>query len=107
MYTVIFEVFIRDGKQDDYLQEAARLREHLPQMPGFISIERFESLYTEGKLLSLSYWESEEAIANWREFEAHRAAQQRGRDEVFDSYRISVAQVLRQYSDSERAQAPQ
>lgn len=106
MYAVIFEVSIREGQQESYLQEAARLREHLTEMPGFISIERFESLYTEGKLLSLSYWESEDAIAHWRNFEEHRTAQARGREQVFENYRISVAKVVRQYSDEDRAQAP-
>ena len=74
MYAVIFEVAIRDGQQDVYLEEAARLREHLTDMPGFISIERFESLYTEGKLLSLSYWESEEAFWAWTRSDSFRAA---------------------------------
>jgi heme-degrading monooxygenase HmoA len=38
-------------------------------------IERFQSLSEPGKILSLSCWRDEAAIAQWRRFEQHRAAQ--------------------------------
>ncbi len=59
MHAVIFEVELKDGKKEDYLAIATRLREQLVTSKGFISIERFQSLVNEGKLLSLSYWEDE------------------------------------------------
>ena len=54
MIAIIFEVQPAEGRQDAYLDHAARLKPELEQMDGFISIERFESLSTPGKLLSLS-----------------------------------------------------
>lgn len=78
----------------------------LARIDGFISIERFESLAEPGKLLSLSFWRDEQAVANWRALEAHREAQSRGRGGVFRNYRIRVAEVTRDYGRTERVQAP-
>ena len=44
-------------------------------LDGFISIERFSSLGDPGKLLSLSFFRDEAALARWRQLEAHRLAQ--------------------------------
>lgn len=106
MIAVIFEVWPAEGERQHYLDIAASLRPLLSQIDGFISVERFESLSKPGKLLSLSFWRDEEAIAQWRRLEAHRAAQQRGRAGVFTDYRLRVAGVLRDYGMRERAEAP-
>lgn len=107
MHAVIFEVRPAQGRREEYLATAASLRAELERMPGFISVERFESLGEPGKLLSLSLWESEEAIANWRRHAGHRGAQKKGRDGIFASYRLRVAEVVRDYTmDERRDQAP-
>jgi len=106
MIAVIFEVTPKEGHRTPYLERAAALKEHLADIPGFISVERFESLMTPGKLLSLSFWESEEALAQWRKLPEHRAAQSAGRDIHFDDYRLRVAGVMRDYGMTERDQAP-
>lgn len=62
MIAVIFEVQIATSKQGQYLSLASQLRPLLNNIDGFISIERFQSLATEGKLLSLSWWKNEDAI---------------------------------------------
>ena len=107
MYAVIFEVEPEAGREQDYLDIAARLRPELEKIDGFISIERFRSLSQEGKILSLSFWRDEDAIARWRQQEQHQAAQRAGRDRIFRDYRIRVAAVMRDYGMYERAEAPQ
>jgi len=107
MLAVIFEVEPKDGKKSGYLDIAADLRPLLEQADGFISIERFESLVTPGKLLSLSFWRDEDAIRAWRNVEEHRAAQSAGRSEMFADYRIRIADVVRDYTMTERAEVPQ
>ncbi|HTS55155.1 MAG TPA: antibiotic biosynthesis monooxygenase [Burkholderiales bacterium] len=107
MIAVIFEVFPAEGRKQEYLDLAASLRPQLQKIDGFISIERFASLSTEGKLLSLSLFRDEAAVQAWRNLEAHRLAQARGRAGIFSDYRIRVASVIRDYSLRERAQAPQ
>ena len=98
MYGVIFEVEIADGKKDQYLGIAAKLKEQLVKMPGFISIERFESLVNEGKLLSLSFWEDEKSLLNWKKNIDHLAAQKEGRESIFKDYRIRIVEVKRDYT---------
>ncbi len=106
MIAVIFEVWPAEGRRQEYLDIAAALRPLLQEVDGFISIERFESLAEPGKLLSLSFWRDEGAIAEWRRLEAHRAAQRRGRAGVFVDYRLRVAAVVRDYGMRERDEAP-
>ena len=106
MIAVLFEAWPRDGATDDYLSIAAALRPELEKMDGFISIERFQSLADPGKLLSLSWWRDEAAIAAWRGFGPHRAAQAAGRERVFADYRLRVAAVTRDYGMNDRAAAP-
>lgn len=106
MLAVIFEVEPQDGRMPDYMEIAADLRPLLEQVDGFISIERFESLVQPGKILSLSFWRDEAAIAEWRRLEKHRRAQVMGRSEMFRDYRLRVAEVVRDYGMTDRAQAP-
>jgi heme-degrading monooxygenase HmoA len=106
MIAVIFEVALKDGQGDRYLDLAAQLRPLLERIDGFISIERFRSLAEPGRLLSLSFWRDEEAVARWRQLEAHRAVQREGREDVFADYRLRVATVMRDYGMHDRVQAP-
>ncbi len=107
MIAVIFEVEPAEGRRTEYLERAAALRESLEGHPGFISVERFESLATPGKMLSLSFFEDEAAVEAWRNRAGHRAQQAAGRGGVFADYRLRVAEVRRDYGMTERAQAPQ
>ena len=106
MIAVIFEVVPNEGQQEAYLDAAASLRPWLAQVDGFISRERFQSLTTPGKILSLSFWRDEAAVAQWRQIEAHRGVQAAGRKSIFKDYRLRVASVLRDYGMNDRAQAP-
>jgi heme-degrading monooxygenase HmoA len=106
MIAVIFEVEPAPGRRGAYLELAAGLKPRLEEIDGFVSIERFESLPNPGKILSLSIWRDEAAVAAWRAVGAHRAAQAAGRGGIFADYRLRVASVLRDYGMTDRAQAP-
>ena len=106
MIAVIFEVTPGPGRRATYLNTAAELRPLLDGIDGFVSIERFESLSTPGKILSLSFWRDEEAIQQWRTMEVHRSAQRAGRGGVFADYRLRIAGVVRDYGMFERGEAP-
>jgi len=104
---VIFEVWPADGRKSAYLDYAARLRHELEHMDGFISVERFQSLTDPDKLVSLSFWRDEAAVARWRNHAGHREAQTAGRGGIFRDYRLRVAAVMRDYGMTERhEQAP-
>ncbi len=104
MIAVIFE--LEAGDCAAYLEIAADLRPLLETIDGFISIERFQSLSDERRILSLSFWRDEAPVARWRNTEAHRAAQRSGRGGVLRDYRLRVAQVVRDYGMHDRAGAP-
>lgn len=106
MIAVIFEARPAEGKWDEYLDIAASLKSELSQIEGFISIERFQSLANNAKILSLSFWKDEESISRWRNIELHRKAQTKGRNSVFVDYRLRVAQVIRDYGMADRSEAP-
>ncbi|MES2257844.1 MAG: antibiotic biosynthesis monooxygenase [Pseudomonadota bacterium] len=106
MIAVIFEVWPHPDLKQEYLDIAAALRPLLEQVDGFISIERFQSLSQPGKLLSLSFFRDEAAVAQWRQLEAHRAAQSAGRAGIFEDYRLRIATVERDYGLHDRVQAP-
>jgi len=106
MLAVIFEVSPAPGRREEYLDLAAQLRPELEKIDGFISVERFASLTNENKILSLSFWRDEEAVRRWRNLAGHRDAQARGRSGVFADYRLRIANVVRDYGMTDRAEAP-
>ena len=107
MIAVLFEATPAPGQAQAYLDAAAMLRPLLEQIDGFISIERFESLSTPGRILSLSFWRDEDALRRWRNLEAHRRVQQAARHGILAGYRLRVAHVVRDYGLEQRSQAPE
>ena len=104
MIAVIFEVEPADA--ESYFHTAAELHPLLGGIQGFMSIERFQSFRDAGKILSLSFWRDEAAVAAWRNLAQHRVAQSEGRAHVFKDYRLRVAHVVRDYGMRARAAAP-
>jgi len=106
MIAVIFEVWPAEGSKETYLEMAAKLRDELEAADGFISVERFESIYEPGKMSSLPFFRDEDAVKAWRNLPHHREMQGRGRAGMFANYRLRIAEVARDYGRDERDQAP-
>src|SRR5258707_9385782 len=106
MIAVIFEVWPKPERKQEYLDLAAELRPILETIDGFLSIERFESLAEKGKILSLSFFRDEDALAAWRNVPQHRRSQAKGRAKIFQDYRLRIAGVIRDYGMNDLAQAP-
>ncbi len=106
MIAVIFELEPKDGAQARYFDIAADMRPMLDGIDGFISVERFQSVTTPGRFVSLSFWRDEAAVRAWRCHADHRGAQREGRSDLFANYRLRVASVIRDYGLHDRAQAP-
>ena len=105
MIAVIFEVWPAEGQKETYLDLAAGLREELTKIDGFISIERFQSLTDEGKVLSSRFGAMRKQFqrgATSRNTEARNL----GRAGVFADYRLRVASIMRDYGMNERSDAP-
>ncbi len=107
MIVVIFESWPKAEKGETYLELAGKLSRVLEQQDGFVSIERFESLTEPGKFLALSFWRDQASADAFRNVPSHRAVQARSRTEIFDDYRLRVAEVIRDYGLTDRAQAPE
>lgn len=106
MIAVIFEFTPHPDRRARYFDLVGEMRAHLGRVEGFISVERFESVTTPGKFVSVSIWRDEEALRAWRNLPEHREVQAEGRAEVFADYRLRVAAVIRDYGMAERAEAP-
>ena len=106
MIAVIFEFTPAEGRFPEYMELVGTLKADLDKADGFISLERFESITTKGKFLSLQFWRDEECVRKWRNLQKHREAQKQGRGGIFKSYRLRIAEVLRDYTMDERGQAP-
>ncbi|MEM9762662.1 MAG: antibiotic biosynthesis monooxygenase [Pseudomonadota bacterium] len=106
MIAVIFEVEPAEGALEGYMALAGSLKSEVEAIDGFISVERFESMTTPGKLVSISFWRDEAALEAWRNRPRHRAAQVKGRTGMMAGYRLRVASVIRDYGLEARAEAP-
>src|SRR5688572_4601732 len=106
MIAVIFEFTPREGRFPEYMELVGQLKPELDKAEGFISLERFESITTKGKFLSLQFWKDDESVRKWRTLQKHREAQKKGRAGIIASYRLRIAGVIRDYTMDERAQAP-
>ncbi len=97
MIAVIFEVIPNEDGMAAYLELAKSLKRFLDKIDGFLSVERFQSLSNPEKILSLSFWENEEALKQWRDNFEHQIAQQKGKESLFCNYRIRVGAIIRDY----------
>jgi len=106
MIAVIFEFTPAEGRLPDYFDLVAQLKPELDQADGFVSLERFESITTPGKFVSLQFWRDEESVQKWRNVQLHRKAQAKGRAGILQAYRLRIATVNRDYTKADRTQAP-
>ena len=95
-WAVIFTAIFSGREEAEYGETAEAMVKLAHTMPGFLG---YESAQGEGGLeITVSYWESEEAIRNWKRQADHIAAQKRGREAFYSAYTIRVAKVERAYS---------
>ncbi|WMN62060.1 antibiotic biosynthesis monooxygenase (plasmid) [Pseudoalteromonas xiamenensis] len=99
MIAVIFEVTLKAEGKARYFDMAQALKGKLSQIEGFISVERFQNLADPDSFLSLSFWQNEAAISQWKAHVEHQVAQEKGKIELFSNYRIRVSNVIRDYGN--------
>ncbi len=102
---VLFEVTIKEGHMQSYLDMAASLKEELARAEGFIGAERFSSLVGKNKILSKSEWKDEESITKWRNTVNHRLCQKQGRMNDFADFKVTVVTPVRCYTMNSRDEA--
>lgn len=95
-YVVIF-TSVRTEVDAGYAKAAQRMLELAAQQPGFLGVE---SARSDGLGITLSYWQSEEAIRAWREHAEHRVVREQGRADWYAAFATRVAKVERAYTFS-------
>lgn len=93
-YAVIFSSRRTPG-DNGYAEMAEQMDELAKTMPGYLGIESARG--EDGLGITVSYWESEEAISNWKRNADHLQAQRKGRADWYEFYRVRVAKVERAY----------
>lgn len=91
-YAVIF-TSLRTAVVEGYDDMSEKMVEMASRQPGFLGVESARG--ADGLGITVSYWESEEAIANWRRDAEHRIAQSQGREKWYSEFVTRVAKVER------------
>ncbi len=91
-YAVIFTSLRTEGELG-YGAMSERMVELATQQPGYLGHESAR----EGLGITVSYWESLEAIQEWKAQTDHLFAQQQGRDAWYSAYSVRICRVEREY----------
>lgn len=94
MISQFFEIQVKPGRVDTYMDLAASLGPALDAMGGCLFIDRYRSLHRENLLLSYQVWQDEGSMTAWRVNAGHHKIQETGREKVFADYRIRIAQII-------------
>ncbi|GGP26593.1 antibiotic biosynthesis monooxygenase family protein [Silvimonas amylolytica] len=92
-YAVMFTSQRNDQDPEGYAATADRMLELAQQQPGYLGVESVRD--ASGFGITISYWESQEAIANWRSHGEHRVAQEQGKRDWYAHFEARVAKVER------------
>ena len=96
MIVVVFRSRLRPGVEQEVERVGARMYELATRMPGFVSYRDYQA--ADGEAVTVVEFESTETLKAWREHPEHKAAQAAGRERFFESYRIQVCRVERDYA---------
>jgi heme-degrading monooxygenase HmoA len=92
-YAVIFTSRRTEG-DNGYGEMAEAMVNLASQQPGFLGIESAR----EDLGITVSYWESLEAISAWKQVYDHLTAQRRGRADWYQTYKVRICRIERDYS---------
>lgn len=92
-YAVIF-TSTRTDIDDNYAEMGAKMAALAQQQPGFLGVESARNEIG----ITVSYWESLEAITNWKQNLDHLDAQFLGRQKWYENYIVRIAKVEKEYS---------
>ncbi|WMT38816.1 antibiotic biosynthesis monooxygenase [Paenibacillus sp. D2_2] len=97
-YAVIFTSQRTEHDSEMYERMSDKLEELAKTQPGFIRLESIRN--NEGFGITISYWESLEAIQNWKDNSTHQAAQQKGKETWYSQYNVQICKVLREFNQN-------
>jgi heme-degrading monooxygenase HmoA len=95
-YAVIFPNQRTAAGADEYPEMAAHMVILAKQQPGYVGIDSTRG--PDGFGITVSYWQDEESILEWKKDVEHLVAQKNGIDHWYEYYEVIVAKVERNYS---------
>jgi len=98
-YAVIFRarfVSLQIPADKEYVQTILRMRDLALTLYGCLEIF---SVMEKGEEVTISYWSNEDQIITWKQDKEHIAAQNKGSKQWYESYKIEVVKIVREYSD--------
>lgn len=98
MVIVVFQFSTKPNMSDEYFNEVELLKKELENEKGFISAERYKSTNDNDSYVSISTWKDKESVERWHQNKKHQFSQNKGKEEIFKSFRIRVAEVFKDYS---------
>ena len=93
MYYAVIFTSTRTEVEEGYAEMAIKMVELAKAQPGFIGMESARSEIG----ITVSYWESLEAIKNWKANMEHLEAQEKGKTTWYKNYKVRIAKVEREY----------
>ncbi|WP_396161840.1 antibiotic biosynthesis monooxygenase family protein [Flavobacterium sp.] len=93
MYYAVIFTSTRTEVEAGYAEMAIKMVELAKAQPGYIGMESARSEIG----ITVSYWESLEAIKNWKANMEHLEAQEKGRTAWYKNYKVRIAKVEREY----------
>ena len=98
MGIVDFQFSTKPNMSDEYFNEVELLKKELENEKGFISAERYKSTTDKDSYVSISTWKDKKSVDRWHKNKKHQLSQNKGKEEIFKSFRIRVAEVFKDYS---------
>ncbi|MGB5647058.1 antibiotic biosynthesis monooxygenase family protein [Muriicola sp.] len=95
-YAVIFTT-LRTKEDQGYEEMAAKMERLAARQPGFLGFETARNEIG----ISVSYWDSLEAIRQWKEQGEHLLAQKKGKELWYQWYKLRICLVEREYEFSQ------
>ena len=93
-YAVIFTSHLSNDTTD-YSVASDKMEELAKQQPGFLGVESARD--HSGLGITISYWESLDAIENWKKNTLHKEAKKRGREQWYENFHLRICLVEKEY----------
>lgn len=97
MFAVIFRSRRSEESEALYAEWSQRMADAVAAAEGYVSHVSFRDPVS-GEGVTIAYFQTEDAIRDWREFPDHVRAQELGREEFYLDYTVEVARIVRSYS---------
>ena len=100
MVIVVFQFSTNPNMSDEYLKEVELLNKEIKSEKGFISAERYISNTAKDSFVSISTWIDKKSVESWHKNKKHQVSQDKGKEKIFKSFRIRVAEGFKDYSSN-------